>query len=149
MYRRRSHAAPWTLSPFWRDKYVRVRKILVKWDYGSPEAGDGCRILVDRLWPRGLTKERLHADGWIKYISPSPEIRKAFCHREEYFDTFKAAYLAELDANPQKNEFIKLTKECLRSGNLTLLYAAASKTVNHAVILQDWLESQIQKLFME
>ena len=124
-------------------------KILIKRVYEAPEADDGCRILVDRLWPRGLTKERLHADGWIKYISPSPEIRKAFCHREEYFDTFKAAYLAELDANPQKNEFIKLTKECLRSGNLTLLYAAASKTVNHAVILQDWLESQIQKLFME
>lgn len=124
-------------------------KILIKRVYEAPEADDGCRILVDRLWPRGLTKERLQADGWIKYISPSLEIRKAFCHREEYFDTFKAAYLAELDANPQKNEFIKLTKECLRSGNLTLLYAAASKTVNHAVILQDWLESQIQKLFME
>ncbi len=124
-------------------------KILIKRAYEAPEPDDGCRILVDRLWPRGLTKERLHADGWIKYISPSPEIRKAFCHREEYFDTFKAANLAELDANPQKNEFIKLTKECLRSGNLTLLYAAASKTVNHAVILQDWLESQIQNLFME
>ena len=118
-------------------------KILIKRVYEAPEASDGCRILVDRLWPRGLTKERLQADGWIKYISPSLEIRKAFCHREEYFDTFKAAYLAELDANPQKNEFIKLTKGCLKSNNLTLLYAAASKTVNHAVILQDWLESQI------
>ena len=124
-------------------------KILIKRAYEAPEPDDGCRILVDRLWPRGLTKERLQADGWIKYISPSPEIRKAFCHKEEYFDTFKAAYLAELNANPQKDEFIKLTKECLRSGNLTLLYAAASKTVNHAVILQDWLESQIQKLFMK
>ena len=124
-------------------------KILVKRAYEAPETGDGCRILVDRLWPRGLTKERLHADGWIKYISPSPEIRKAFCHKEENFDTFKAAYLAELNANPQKDEFIKLTKECLRSGNLTLLYAASSETINHAVILRDWLGSQIQKLVME
>lgn len=124
-------------------------KILIKRAYEAPEPDDGCRILVDRLWPRGLTKERLHADEWTKYISPSPEIRKAFCHKKEYFDTFIAAYLAELNANPQKDEFIKLTKECLRSVNLTLLYAAASKTVNHAVILQDWLESQIQKLFME
>ena len=124
-------------------------KILIKRVYEPPEATDGCRILVDRLWPRGLTKERLHADSWIKYISPSPEIRKAFCHKEEYFDTFKAAYLAELNANPQKDEFINIAKECLGNGNLTLLYAAASKTVNHAVILQDWLESQIQKLFME
>ena len=124
-------------------------KILIKRVYEAPEASDGCRILVDRLWPRGLTKERLQADGWIKYISPSPEIRNAFCHREEYFDTFKAAYLAELNANPQKDEFINIAKECLGNGNLTLLYAAASKTVNHAVILQDWLESQIQKLFME
>ena len=118
-------------------------KILIKRVYEAPEAGDGCRILVDRLWPRGLTKERLHADSWIKYISPSPEIRKAFCHKEEYLDTFKAAYLAELNANPQKNEFIKLTKECLRSGNLTLLYAAASRTINHAVILREWLEGNI------
>ena len=124
-------------------------KILIKRVYEAPEAGDGCRILVDRLWPRGLTKERLHADSWIKYISPSPEIRNAFCHKEEYFDTFKAAYLAELNANPQKDEFINIAKECLGNGNLTLLYAAASKTDNHAVILQDWLESQIQKLFME
>ena len=124
-------------------------KILIKRVYEPPEATDGCRILVDRLWPRGLTKERLHADSWIKYISPSPEIRNAFCHKEEYFDTFKAAYLAELNANPQKDEFINIAKECLGNGNLTLLYAAASKTVNHAVILQDWLESQIQKLFME
>ena len=125
------------------------RTVDVERVYDHPADEDAFRVLVDRLWPRGMTKERLHADAWIKYISPSPEIRKAFCHREEYFDTFKAAYLAELDSNPQKNEFFKLTKECLRSGNLTLLYAAASKTVNHAVILQDWLESQIQKLFME
>ena len=120
-------------------------KILIKRVYEPPEATDGCRILVDRLWPRGLTKERLHADGWIKYISPSPEIRKAFCHREEYFDTFKAAYLAELDSNPQKDEFIKLANDCLRSGNLTLLYAASSETINHAVILRDWLEEQFQE----
>ena len=124
-------------------------EILIKRVYEAPETGDGCRILVDRLWPRGMTKERLHADGWIKYISPSPEIRKAFCHREEYFDTFKAAYLAELDSNPQKDEFIKLANDCLRSGNLTLLYAASSETINHAVILRDWLGSQIQKLVME
>ena len=124
-------------------------KILIKRVYEAPETGDGCCILVDRLWPRGLTKERLHADGWIKYISPSPEIRKAFCHREEYFDTFKAAYLAELDSNPLKNEFIKLTKECLRSSNLTLLYAAVSETINHAVILRDWLESHIKMLDSE
>ena len=120
-------------------------KILVKRAYEAPEPDDGCRILVDRLWPRGLTKERLHADEWTKYISPSPEIRKAFCHKEEYFDTFKAAYLAELDSNPLKNEFIKLANDCLRSGNLTLLYAAASRTINHAVILRDWLEWQIKE----
>ena len=120
-------------------------KILVKRAYEAPEPDDGCRILVDPLWPRGLTKERLHADGWIKYISPSPEIRKAFCHKEEYFDTFKAAYLAELNANPQKDEFIMMAKECLRNGNLTLLYAAASRTINHAVILREWLEWQIKE----
>ena len=119
--------------------------ILIKRVYEAPEAGDGCRILVDRLWPRGLTKERLHADSWIKYISPSPEIRNAFCHKEEYFDTFKTAYLAELNANPLKDEFIMMAKECLRSSNLTLLYAAASNTVNHAVILRDWLEWQIKE----
>ena len=124
-------------------------KILIKRAYEAPEPDDGCRILVDRLWPRGLTKERLHADEWTKYISPSPEIRKAFCHKEEYFDTFKAAYLAELNANPQKDEFIKLVNNCLRSGNLTLLYAAASNTVNHAVILRGWLESHIKMLDSE
>ena len=120
-------------------------KILIKRAYEAPEADDGCRILVDRLWPRGMTKERLHADEWTKYISPSPEIRKAFCHKEENFDTFKAAYLAELNANPQKDEFIKLANDCLRSGNLTLLYAASSETINQAVILRDWLEGQFQE----
>ena len=121
-----------------------IGRILVKRAYEAPEADDGCRILVDRLWPRGMTKERLHADEWTKYISPSPEIRKAFSHKEENFDTFKAAYLAELNANPQKDEFIKLANDCLRSGNLTLMYAASSETINHAVILRDWLGSQIK-----
>ena len=118
-------------------------KIMIKRAYEPPEAADGCRILVDRLWPRGMTKDRLHADGWAKHISPSPDIRKTFGHKEENFDTFRVAYLIELNTNPQKDEFIMLAKECLGNGNLTLLYAAASEKVNHAVVLQEWLESQI------
>lgn len=117
--------------------------ILIKRAYNPPEDSDGYRILVDRLWPRGISKEHLHADEWIKYITPTTEIRKAFGHREENFDTFKAAYLAELNSNPQKDEFIELAKDHLKDGNLTLLYAAASETINHAIILKDWLTSQI------
>lgn len=120
-----------------------VSEIMIKRTYAPPETSDGWRILVDRLWPRGLTKERLYADEWIKYITPSTDIRKAFGHKEENFDTFKAAYLAELNANPQKEDFIKLAKDHLKDGNLTLLYAAASETINHAIILQDWLKSQL------
>lgn len=117
--------------------------VLIKRVYAPPSDDDGYRVLVDRLWPRGVSKEHLHADEWIKYITPSPEIRKAFGHHEENFDTFKAAYLAELNANPQKDEFIQLAKDHLSEGNFTLLYAAASETINHAIILKDWLSSQV------
>lgn len=120
-----------------------MNAILIKRVYELPSDSDGCRVLVDRLWPRGLSKEHLHADEWPKYITPSTEIRKAFGHKEENFDTFKVAYLTELDNNPQKDEFIHLARERLKKGNFTLLYAAASETINHAVILRDWLKAHI------
>ena len=100
---------------------------------------DGYRILVDRLWPRGVTKEAAAVDEWAKEITPSTELRKWFGHREENFDKFREQYLVELDANPKAFAFAKHCEELLTNGNVTLVYGARSTTCNHALILRDWI----------
>lgn len=117
--------------------------IYIKRVYEPADQHDGYRILVDRLWPRGLTKQNVQADEWAKYISPSTAIRKAFGHRDENFEAFEIAYVHELDQNEHKDAFIQFVKAQLLDGNITLLYAASSTTVNHATVLRDWLQQQV------
>jgi uncharacterized protein YeaO (DUF488 family) len=111
---------------------LRIKRV-----YERPSPQDGVRILVDRLWPRGLRKDAAALDHWCKDIAPSPELRKWFDHREDRFDEFRDRYRLELKANPSLAEFRKLT----RSGQVTLLYAAHDEKVNHAVVLAEYTKA--------
>jgi len=111
---------------------IRIKRV-----YEHPAPEDGVRILVDRLWPRGLSKEAAALDYWCKDIAPSPELRTWFDHREDRFDEFKKRYRLELKANPALAEFRKLAKP----GKATLLYAAHDEKVNHAVVLAEYIQA--------
>ncbi|MDR7870746.1 MAG: DUF488 family protein [Tissierellaceae bacterium] len=82
-------------------------------------------------------------DYWAKEITPSTELRKSFNHQTERFEEFEQAYLFELENNDRSKEFLELIKNKLKSGNVTLLYAAKSETINHVVVLKNWIERNI------
>lgn len=110
---------------------LRLKRI---YEPAAPE--DGYRILVERLWPRGLTKERARVDLWAKEAAPSPELRRWFGHEPQKWDEFKARYLAELATQPEVLEEL-LAK--IRSGPVTLVYAASDPEHNSALILFELL----------
>ena len=100
----------------------------------SPE--DGTRILVDRLWPRGVSKDGARIDLWLKEIAPSPELRKSFCHDPAKWDTFRSMYLEELAGNPVP---VGTLLETARHGTVTLVYGAKDPVYNHANVLMEFL----------
>ncbi len=110
----------------------------IKRVYELPDKHDGRRILVDRLWPRGLTKEKASIDLWLKDIAPSTELRKWFDHDPGRWAEFKERYLDELKGN---HEQIRLLKQELDKGTVTLVYAAKDEEHNQAVVIQEnaWL----------
>lgn len=116
--------------------------IQIKRVYDAPEVSDGTRILVDRLWPRGIKKETLQLDDWAKVLAPSTEARKAFAHKAENFGEFKGRYEAELDQSAEANEYVS-TLAASNPPVVTLLYAAKDPQVNHAIVLKGWLERQV------
>ena len=113
--------------------------------YETPDETDGFRVLVDKLWPRGMKKENAEIDLWAKEITPSNELRKWFSHIPEKYDEFKKRYRQELSENPVSQKFKDLCIEKLNDNNVTLLYAAKSEKYNHAVVLKDWLEEHMDK----
>ena len=115
--------------------------IRVKRTYDPPARGDGRRILVERLWPRGMKKASLGADAWMKDAAPSTELRKWFGHRVERWEEFRQRYRAELDANPAAWEPIL---EAADARNVTLLYSARDTVHNGAVVLRDYLADRIR-----
>ncbi|MBD7972227.1 DUF488 domain-containing protein [Escherichia whittamii] len=106
--------------------------------YDPAEQGDGYRVLVDRLWPRGIKKTDLALDEWDKTITPSTELRKAFHGEVIDFETFREQYIAELAQHEQEG---KRLADIARQQTLTLLYSAKNTTQNHALVLADWLRS--------
>jgi uncharacterized protein YeaO (DUF488 family) len=110
--------------------------IKLKRVYEEPAKTDGTRILVDRLWPRGLTKEKAHVDLWLKEVAPSTELRKWFAHDPAKFAEFKARYRTELK---QKPEQLALLKQAVAKGPATLLYSAKDEVRNQAVFLAQLL----------
>jgi uncharacterized protein YeaO (DUF488 family) len=104
--------------------------------YEAPSKSDGTRILVDRLWPRGLTKEKARVDLWLKEVAPSTELRKWFAHDPAKWPEFKARYKAELKHNTAQ---LALLKQAVVRGPATLLYGAKDTEHNEAIVLQDLL----------
>ena len=110
--------------------------VAIKRIYEEPAAGDGYRVLVDRLWPRGVSKERAQLDGWLKDVAPSPELRTWFGHKPERFEEFRARYEEELKTNPAADELRTIIKE---HKTVTLLYGARDPKINHAAVLLNFL----------
>jgi uncharacterized protein YeaO (DUF488 family) len=106
----------------------------IKRVYEQPEQTDGLRVLVDRLWPRGLTKEKASVDLWLKDIAPSTELRKWFGHEPGKWEEFKKRYLIELNGNPGQ---VHLLQQAMEKGVVTLVYGAKDKEHNEALVLQE------------
>lgn len=113
--------------------------INIKRAYELAEAKDGYRILVDRLWPRGVKKTDLKVDEWPTEICPSAEIRKAFAHKVENWDSFSKAYRRELKKKDIQDKLHEIARRG-KKGRVTLVYGAHDETHNHAQILKDTLE---------
>ncbi len=111
-------------------------KLAIKRVYEEPDKDDGIRILVDRLWPRGLSKEKAHVDLWLKEIAPSTELRKWFAHDPAKWTEFKTRYRAELKHN---SEQLAVLKQAIAKGPVTLLYGAKDEQHNDAIVLQELL----------
>ena len=114
----------------------------IKRAYDAPARADGRRILVERLWPRGLKKEKLKAHAWLKEVAPSTRLRKWFDHRIERWDGFAQRYRDELDANPGAWQPIL---EAARSGTVTLLYSAHDTLHNSAIVLSEYLRARLAR----
>ena len=115
---------------------IRIKRV-----YQEPEEADGRRVLVDRLWTRGLSKEKAKVDVWVKEIAPSTELRRWYGHDPDKWPEFKTRYAAELEANPARVE--ELLAE-VQAGTVTLLYSSKEERLNNAVALKEYIESIIQ-----
>lgn len=107
--------------------------IKIKRIYEQPLAEDGLRILVDRLWPRGISKELAKIDYWYKEITPSNDLRKWFGHKPERFDEFSQNYIKELEC---KKTILQEIKKLTDKKPVTLIYAAKDAKINHAIVLK-------------
>lgn len=112
--------------------YLRVKRI-----YEPPSNQDGLRILVDRLWPRGLKKETCKLDNWLKEVAPSDKLRRWFGHDPARWEEFQRRYFEELDERPDVRQAVK---ELAREKTVTLLYAAHDPQHNNAVALKNYLQ---------
>jgi uncharacterized protein YeaO (DUF488 family) len=116
----------------------RSMGILVKRVYDKPEEADGCRILVDRLWARGLTKEKAGVDVWAKMVAPSTALRNWYDHDPDKWPEFKTRYATELEANKEEVEKLLVL---IQAGTVTFLYSSKERRLNNAVALKEYIES--------
>ncbi|MEX6687298.1 DUF488 domain-containing protein [Danxiaibacter flavus] len=114
--------------------------IKIKRLYDTPEKGDGFTILIDRLWPRGMSKQEAYWDVWLKEIAPSSELRKWFNHEPEKWQAFKKAYEEELKDSAALEELIDLLHH---HKVVTFLYATKEREHNHAVVLKEVVEEKV------
>ena len=111
-------------------------KILLKRVYETPVKSDGCRVLVDRLWPRGLGKKKARIDLWLKDIAPGTPLRQWFAHEPQKWPEFKKRYFRELAG---KSAAVKQLRSLARNGTVTLVFAAKDEKYNNAVALKQYL----------
>lgn len=116
---------------------LRIKRI-----YDEADPKDGLRILVDRLWPRGISKERAHVDRWEKEIAPSDELRRWFGHDPERWQEFRSRYGKELEG---QGELLREISAAAAKGAVTLLYAAKDEEHNNAVVLQELIGKRARK----
>ena len=114
--------------------------VSIKRVYATPDPQDGCRVLVDRLWPRGVSKADACIDESWKECAPSPELRIWFGHDPSKWDQFKNRYTEELEANQEK---VAQLVNRAKPGPITLVYAAKDDLHNHALVLKEFIETQI------
>lgn len=119
--------------------------IKIKRAYEKAGPDDGARILVDRLWPRGVSKERANIDSWAKEVCPSTGLRKWFDHREDRFTEFTDKYLEELNGSEEAKAWRQSVIERLNRAPVTLIYGAKNEEINHARILKEWIEEALKE----
>jgi len=114
--------------------------VAIKRVYEPPSRSDGTRVLVDRLWPRGVAKNRAAVDEWLRDLAPSHELRRWFHARPDHWQGFRKKYLKELLQPEAESSLVKLYKLVHKRKRLTLLYASKNETHNNAVVLKELLE---------
>lgn len=119
---------------------VNGRAVHVRRIYDEPFPSDGARVLVDRVWPRGLSKDRAQLDEWCKEVSPSPELRKWYAHDPERFEEFTSRYHVELE-EPERAAAVQHLREIARRGHLTLLTATKESAISEAAVLAELLNA--------
>jgi uncharacterized protein YeaO (DUF488 family) len=112
-------------------------RISLKRAYEKPAKSDGCRVLIDGLWPRGISKDKAEIDLWLKEVAPSSKLRKWFGHDPGKWDEFEKRYFRELDNNP---DAVHRLSEISHHGKLTLVYGSKEERFNNAVALKEYLE---------
>jgi uncharacterized protein YeaO (DUF488 family) len=120
---------------------AQKHRIQLKRVYDAPEESDGTRVLVDRVWPRGVRKDEAALDEWLKDIAPTTELRKWFGHSPDRWERFRYRYEAELAEN---EEALERLLELCREGDVTLLYSARNQEYNNAVALKQVLERKLR-----
>jgi uncharacterized protein YeaO (DUF488 family) len=121
-----------------------MERLTLKRVYAPPDPEDGTRILIDRLWPRGMARDKARIDLWLKEIAPSQALRKRFHGRRDGWEAFRAAYAAELQDEAHQAAVQDILGR-LREGPVTLLYAARDEERNNAVALKAWLERHMKR----
>ncbi len=117
---------------------LNVITLIRVYDETSPR--EGYRVLVDRLWPRGVTKDKLKLDSWMKEVAPSNELRKWFSHEPSKWNDFKIRYFKELDGNSSVQELIDI---CRRERDVVFLYSSKEKDFNNAVALKEYVMAHL------
>lgn len=114
---------------------IRIKRI-----YDMPSEDDGKRVLIDRLWPRGISKATAKLDMWLKEVAPSTELRTWYGHSPEKQEEFRNLYERELSLDSIRNAAVKLLRKMAEEGDITLLYSAKDTVYNNASILFNWLK---------
>ena len=118
-----------------------VAKVQVRRAYDDPSPDDGRRVLVDRLWPRGLSKERAELDEWCKTVAPSTELRRWYAHDPDKFEQFSQRYRDELESDAEQSAALAHLRDLAAKGALTLITASKRSDISEATVLADLLSS--------
>lgn len=118
-------------------EWLKMKQIILHRIYDKSITPEGIRVLIDRLWPRGIKKEEVNIDYWFKEVAPSSELRKWFGHKPERFEEFRLKYFQELRNDEEKCQKVDEICQMLDENNVILLYGAKDIEKNHAVVLKE------------